>query len=106
MTVAGMAEPTRIYLFCRPAPGWGPKDVVGYAVAEDGRGLGSHLSSSVVFSMHDMGATSDWKHEGYAKACPGGYVLEWVDNEDEHDGLREALRLNQERAERSAEEGL
>ena len=71
-------------------------DVVGYAICEDGRYLDSHVSSGVTWSKHDMGLTSDWKHEIYAEACPEGYELEWIDYEnlDSHEGLQDAYALN------------
>ena len=50
-------------------------DVVGYAMAEDGTVLCSHLSSSQGFCRHDMGLTSDWKHNHYKEHYPEGYEL-------------------------------
>lgn len=37
-----------------PAVGWGPDDVIGYALAEDGECLAQHLSSNIDWSKHDM----------------------------------------------------
>ena len=70
-------------------------DVFGYALAEDGKCLAQHLSSSVSFSKHDMGLTSDWKHEHY----PDGYELEWIDEDklDAHEGFKAAFQKNQEK---------
>lgn len=50
-------------------------DVVGYAMAEDGNVLCSHLSSSQGFCRHDMGLTSNWKHNYYKEHYPDGYEL-------------------------------
>jgi len=95
---------TKIFLYCVPL-GTGSGfvqgslvggDVMGYSVAEDGTGIASHLSSNKEFSKHDMGLTSNQKHEYYQKAFPDGYELEWVDDVENHAGLREALRLNNE----------
>lgn len=71
-------------------------DVIGYAVAEDGTGLSSHLSSSVGFSQHDMGFTGTWKHDVYKKHYPDGYEVEWVNESDieGHEGLQAALVKN------------
>lgn len=71
-------------------------DVLGGALAEDGRGLCQHLSSNINFAKHDMGLTSDWKHDIYATACPEGYELEWVDDPLTHVGYQAALKLNRE----------
>lgn len=53
-------------------------DVIGYALAEDGDNLASHLCSGQHHVRHDMGITSDWKHETYNKKYPEGYELVWV----------------------------
>ena len=44
---------TKIFLFCYPS-GMRGGDVIGYAIAETGEGLASHLSSSVEWSKHDL----------------------------------------------------
>ena len=91
----------KIFLYCYPAQGWGAHDVIGYALAEDGAGLASHLSSNKSFSQHDMGLTSDWKHESYKKHYPEGFELEWVDDPDNHPGVAAAYALNQQAVEHS-----
>ena len=83
----------KIYLYCQPARGWEP-DFVGFAVAEDGHLLASHISSTPEFSKHDLGLTSEWQHGHYRKHYPDGYELEWVEDRKTHQGLQEALRLN------------
>jgi len=90
------AELPKIYLAAFP---WaaGCSDVLGYALAEDGTGLCNHLSSSVTFSRHDLGLTSDWKHDIYDKHYPSGYQLIWIDNPGTHPGWQAALALNKER---------
>ena len=86
----------KIYLTCFPAPNWGPNDVIGQALCEDGAGLASHLSSNISFSKHDMGLTSDWKHKTYKEHCPDGFDLEWVDDPENHDGWQSALVKNKQ----------
>lgn len=64
-------------------------DVVGYAVYKqdwtdiDGRVklviLANHFSSGKNWCKHDMGITSDWKHDIYDAAYPDGYELVWLD---------------------------
>jgi len=83
-----------ILLTCFPG-GIREGDVIGCALAEDGRGLASHLSSNVDFSKHDMGLTSDWKHEHYAKVFPQGYELVWIDNPETDARWQAALVKNQ-----------
>lgn len=93
-----------IYLYC-VATGQGSGavndstpggDVLGYALAEDGKGLCSHLSSNSEFSKHDMGLNSKWKHEFYSKKYPDGYKLEWIDEKDldGHEKFQLALKIN------------
>ena len=94
----------KIYLYCVDG-GMREGDVIGYALGEDGHGLASHLSSDEGWSKHDMGLTSNWKHDHYAEVYPGGYELEWVDNHDldNHEGFKKALELNHKA---KTEEGL
>jgi hypothetical protein len=88
----------KIFLFCEPAGSHG--DVGAHALAEDGTGLGGHLSSNVSFAKHDIGLTSDWHHDDYRKHYPDGYEVEWIDSKDldTHEGFQKALKLNQEKA--------
>lgn len=88
---------TKIYLACFPYNWGGHSDVWGNALAEDGQGLASHLSSNIDFAKHDMGLTSDWKHDHYAKCYPDGYELEWVDDPENHKGWQKALALNKQK---------
>ena len=76
-----------IYLACFQSK---PRDLFGYALCEDGVFLASHLSSSVEWLKHDLGLTSNLKHNAYAEHCPGGYKLEWVDNPSAHEGWQTA----------------
>ena len=99
----------KIYLYCVPlGTGSGTVqgstvggDVMGYALAEDGTGLGSHLSSSEYFSKHDMGLTSDWHHKDYKEHYPNGYEVEWIDYENlgAHTGFQRSLKINHENGE-------
>ena len=86
----------KIYLTCFPG-GFRKGDVLGYALAENGEGLASHLSSNIDFSKHDMGLTSDWKHDHYTKCFPEGYELIWIDTPDTDERWQKAFQLNQER---------
>lgn len=87
----------KIYVFINGS--WG-QDVIGYALAEDGAVLTHHISSSEQWLKHDMGVTSDWKHDTYRAHYPDGYEVEYVPLEDvnnsAHVGLMDALRRNAE----------
>jgi hypothetical protein len=89
----------KIFLWCNPAAGWGERDVIGYAIAEDGEGLASHLSSSESFARHDMGLTSTWKHDVYAAKYPDGYELVWLtrQEQDANDDFKRAIAINQQK---------
>lgn len=77
MIVDEAIKVTKIYLTCFTHQ---LGDVVGQAVREDGVVLAGHLSSSIDWAKHDLGLTSNWKHEIYQKQCPEGYELIWIDN--------------------------
>lgn len=40
--------------------------------------IASHWSSNEAWCMHDMGITSDWKHDIYKELYPNGYELIWL----------------------------
>lgn len=92
----------KIYLACFPYQWCRHADVIGEALAEDGIGLASHLSSNIDFSKHDMGLTSDWKHDTYAEHYPDGYELEWVADPATHKGWQKALALNKKSTNKNA----
>jgi len=83
-----------LWLNCK-TPGW----YLPMAMAEDGTCLASHASSNESWAWHDIGLTSDWKHDLYAKKYPDGYELVRVDNPKTHEGLMAAYALNQKMAE-------
>lgn len=87
---------TKIYLTCFDG-GFRRGDVIGYALGEDGQGLASHLSSGIEWSKHDMGLTSDWKHDHYEKIYPNGYELIWIDDPDNDERWLNAIELNKSR---------
>ena len=51
------------------------------AIAEDGKVLAEHMSSSVLLAKADMGfGSSTRKHDLYDTKYPDGYELVWVDD--------------------------
>jgi hypothetical protein len=85
-------------IFCWINSGKGTEWQIVMAVAEDGCFLASHLSSHEEWAKHDIGLTSDWKHNAYRSHYPDGYELVWVDDAQTHEGLQAAYVLNQRRA--------
>lgn len=83
----------KIYVFINS--GKGTDWIVGMAMAEDGTFIASHVSSHYQWFRHDMGLTSDWKHEHYKKQYPDGYELVEVEDPRNHEGLQAAYKLNQ-----------
>ena len=85
------------------ARGW----MYAVAIGDDGHCLAQHVCSSEDFMPHDLGITSNWKHENYNKHFgEGNWELEWVSNPKNHAGLDAALVLNQQlatEAQRSSE---
>ncbi len=68
------------------------EDVIGTGIAEDGMVLSGHFSSNIGFLKHDLGLTSDRKHDKYKEHYPGGYELIWLDNAN--DLPKEVLERN------------
>lgn len=65
------------------------------AIADDGHALAGHICSHPGFMKHDLGITSNWKHEIYDKHFgAGNWELEWVEDIEAHPGIVEAFRLN------------
>jgi hypothetical protein len=91
-----MADKKKIYIFINSnSPGW----VVPMALCEDGYCLAQHCCSHERFVNHDMGITSDWKHDGYNEHCgEGNWELEYVKEceVEGHTGISSAYKLNQE----------
>ncbi len=83
---------TRIFAFINGR--FGGSDLVVVAVAEDGTCLAQHVSSGVSWARHDIGVTSDWKHDIYAERYPDGFAVEWVDDPADHPDLQRAIALN------------
>lgn len=49
------------------------------AMAEDGCVLASHISSSELWAIHDLGfAGSTWKHDAYNEHYPDGWQCVWL----------------------------
>jgi hypothetical protein len=91
-----MSKP-KIFLYCYKIGNGG--DVIGCALAEDGSGLASHLSSNEAWAQHDMGLTSNWKHEFYQAHYPDGFEVVWVPMSEleTHVEFNKAFDLNQQK---------
>jgi hypothetical protein len=74
--------------------GGGSYGVLVEALSDEGLFLAQHACSSEGFGPHDIGATSDWKHEHYRRAYPDGYEVVWVPRSESrnngHAGLNAA----------------
>jgi len=87
---------TKKKIFCFNNDGK-PGCYYGMAMAEDGTVLAEHICSSKGFMKHDLGLTSDWKHDQYNHYYgAGSWELEFVDDPKTHEGLQKAYKLNQE----------
>lgn len=75
------------------------------AVADDGNVLASHTCSSEVFTPHDLGITSNWKHDKYnAHFGEGNWELIWVDDPKNDPRIDAALTLNKALSESAKQE--
>ena len=90
---------TRIYGFFNRVNPWEAGRAL--AVAEDGRVVAEHVSAEERWAAFDLGMTPDSSshHRDYTKACPDGWVLEYVPHRElgSHDGLRAALQRYEQR---------
>ena len=92
----------KIYCFVNSGAGTSDQEVV--AVCECGDGLAGHLSSSKSWAMHDIGVTSEWKHNHYQKHSVEKhsgepFETEWIDDPENHQALQELFkRLDAEEA--------
>jgi hypothetical protein len=67
------------------------------AMGDDGHCLAQHCCSDESFMAHDLGITSEWKHENYNKHFgEGNWELEWVPDPDKHVGLQVAFVLSEQ----------
>lgn len=64
------------------------------AIADDGHILAQHICSDEYFMRHDLGLTSDWKHENYdAHFGVGNWELVWIDDPKKSPELDAAIEL-------------
>lgn len=71
-----MSTLPKIYCFINGGAAWF-LHVVAVA-ADDGTLVASHISSHEAWAQHDIGVTSEWKHDAYKARYPDGYEIEWV----------------------------
>ena len=67
-------------------------------LCEDGHCLAQHCSSHEYFVKHDIGFTSEWKHEHYKEHCKEGYELIWIEDASNSHEIDAAYIKNQELA--------
>jgi hypothetical protein len=90
---------SKIYVWCAlVSPGGFNRtgtDVMGYAMAEDGKVLASHYCSNDDFARLDMGLAdvNNSKHQIYAAHYPAGYRLVWLDDPESDPGWQVAHNL-------------
>lgn len=68
----------RIYVTCAPQPSaFGDCDLLATAQTAEGVVIAQHICSSEYWVRHDMGFTSNWKHDAYSATYPQGWELVW-----------------------------
>lgn len=65
----------KIFIYCVFQQGTG---YIGQALAEDGHGLGNHISSGPHFSKMDM--SNKYHQQEYIEYYPDGYELIWIED--------------------------
>lgn len=82
----------KIYCFNN---GGSPRWLHAIAIADDGHVLVQHVCSDEYYMKHDLGITSDWKHENYDKHFgPGNWELVWIADPGKSPELDAAFELN------------
>lgn len=79
------------------SPGW----LKAVLLAENGKGLGSHICSDEGYMLHDLGileGSANERHETFKKHYPNGYRMEFIPGAEvkNHVGLMAAYKLNQQ----------
>lgn len=74
-----MSDKPKPRIFCFINSSNFPHAINTAALSEDGHFLASRTSSDLYWAKHDIGITSDWKHEYYKEHYPDGYDLVWLD---------------------------
>lgn len=74
----------------------GPREwLSAVAIADDGHMLAQHVCSSEGFMRHDLGISSDWKHENYnAHFGAGNWELVWIPDPRRSPELDAAIALH------------
>lgn len=76
--IKAITHKPKIYVFINS--GRETNFIQGIAVAEDATIIARHISSSECFFKHDMGLTSDWKHDLYKEKYPAGFELVLIED--------------------------
>lgn len=90
-------------IYCYVLGRWEGGDVSVEAFSADGEVLAGHVSSNVAFAKHDIGITSERKHDKYREYYPDGYKLVWLDDPESDSRWQAALEINQEKYSEAAE---
>lgn len=67
-------------------------DTMGYAVDKDINIIAKHYSSGINWTKHDMGISSDWKHDTYDEKFPNGYELAWIGGFENIDEAKTSIK--------------
>ncbi len=78
MSETELNQKPKIYGFVNGSTNSG--DVMVRSISEDGVWLAGHLCSDASWGPHDIGVTSDWQHDHYAKYYPDGFEVIWCEN--------------------------
>ena len=88
-------EKKKHQIYCFNNGATGGFGVIAVAIAEDGHCLAQHCCSDEGYMAHDLGITSDWKHENYDKHYgAGNWELVWIEASVNDPRLESALYLN------------
>ena len=95
MEAQAVKPKAKIFAFANGSDSFG---VYCVAIDEEGHGLAGHICSHAGFGPHDMGVTSNWKHDKYAEKFPDGFEVIWVDDPPNHPECWAAIEKQKARA--------
>ena len=86
-----MSELPKVYVFLN---GGGPGLYHCIGLAEAGTVLAQHGRTTEEYAPHDLGVTSDWKHDLYREHYPDGFEVEFVYGVrfKAHEGVQAAVK--------------
>lgn len=70
------------------------EEKVAIVITEDGNGVIHAEADTKADAMKKTGVIGNNFHKQYDMLFPEGWDIEWVDDPDQHEGVRESVKIN------------